>query len=307
MHLPPEEHGWTDRQMSQDMECIVAVITIALLLSLLLCCCCHCCHIVAVIVMLLLLSSLHHCSHHRRCCVVAVVIITSSLWSSLCHSRCHCCVVVIVVLLLLLLSHCHRVMSYHCHVVSHYCCVMLHCCHIIATSCHVVAVLCCVIVVSLLCCCSCCMVNTGVLDQGWVQVGHIALPGMLQPLLVSTGDEEQVECTCFLENTDRRTDASYCHCCHYHCVHLTHGGGGPRASAGGPSSVAWDATAVVVHRGGGPRGAMDRSRHQKDLGALTVCRYRSRYGNRNIQSRAQSNLCKLSPRRPTHQAFQWRS
>ena len=38
------------------------------------------------------------------------------------------------------------------------------------------------------------------------------------------------------------------------------------ADAGGPSSVTWDATAVIVCRGGGPRGAMDRSRCQKDLG-----------------------------------------
>jgi len=75
---------------------------------------------------------------------------------------------------------------------------------------------------------------------------------MLQPLLVSAGDEEQVEHTCFLENTDgqmdRWTDASCCHCCHCHHVHLMHGGGGLRASAGGLSSIAWDAVAVIVHR-----------------------------------------------------------
>src|SRR6267142_3954731 len=123
---------------------------------------------------------------------------------------------------------------------------------------------------------------------------------MLQPLLVSTGDEEQVERTCFLENMDRQTDASRCCCCCCHCIHLAHRGGGPRANAGRPSSVAWDTVAVIVCRGSGPRGAMDRSRHQKDLGALTVCRCRSWYGNRNIQSRVQSNLCKLSPQRPTH-------
>ena len=39
-------------------------------------------------------------------------------------------------------------------------------------------------------------------------MGHIALPGMLQPLLVSAGDEEQVECTYLLENTDGQTDKS---------------------------------------------------------------------------------------------------
>jgi len=50
------------------------------------------------------------------------------------------------------------------------------------------------------------MVNTGVLDQGQVQAGHIASPGTLQPLLVSAGDEEQVECTCFLENMDEWMD-----------------------------------------------------------------------------------------------------
>jgi len=48
-------------------------------------------------------------------------------------------------------------------------------------------------------------VNTGVLDQGQVQAGHIASPGMLQPLLVSVDDEEQVECTYLLENTDIQT------------------------------------------------------------------------------------------------------
>src|SRR6267142_1869217 len=83
----------------------------------------------------------------------------------------------------------------HCHcVVLHHCCVVLcHCC--------VVAVL-----LLLLHCCSHCMVNTGVLDRGQVQVGHIVSPGMLQPLLVSAGDEEQVECTYLLENTDGRMD-----------------------------------------------------------------------------------------------------
>jgi len=186
-------------------------------------------------------------------------------------------------------------MSCHCCVMSHRHCVVSCHCHVIAT------------LLLLSCCCSHCMVNTGVLDRGQVQAGHIVPPGMLQPLLVSTGDEEQVEHTCFLENTDRWTDTSCCHCCHCHRVHLVHGGGGLRASAGGPSSIAWDAAAVVVCRGGGPRGAMDRSRCQKDLGALTICRCRSWYGNRNIQSRAQSSLCKLSPQRPTHQAFQWRS
>jgi len=112
------------------------------------------------------------------------------------------------------------------------------------------------------------MVNMGVLDQGWVQVGHIALPGTLQPLLMSAGDEEQVECTCFLENMDGQTDALHCccHCCH--CVHLIHRGGELRASAGRPSSVTWDTMAIVVCRGGGPRGAMDRSRHQKGTHCL---------------------------------------
>jgi len=108
------------------------------------------------------------------------------------------------------------------------------------------------------------MVNMGVLDQGQVQAGHIVSPRMLQPLFVSIGDEEQVEHTCFLENTDRQTDrqtdASCCCCCCCHRIHLVHGGGGPRASAGGPSSITWDAVAIVVHRGGGLRGAMDRSR-----------------------------------------------
>jgi len=52
-----------------------------------------------------------------------------------------------------------------------------------------------------------------------------------------------------------------------------HGGAGPRASAGGSSSIAQDAVAIVVCRGAGPRGPMDRSGHQKDLaqGALTFC------------------------------------
>jgi len=139
------------------------------------------------------------------------------------------------------------------------------------------------------------MVNMGVLDRGQVQVGHIALPGMLQPLLVSIGDEEQVECTCFLENTDGQTDTSHCYCHHCHCVHLVHGGGGPRVSAGGPSSIAWDAAAIVVRRGGGPRGAMDRSRCRKDLGHSLSVDGQYPIGNRNVQSRAQSNLCKLSP------------
>jgi len=48
----------------------------------------------------------------------------------------------------------------------------------------------------------------GLLDRGWVQAGHIASPGMLQPLLVSAGDEEQVKRTYLLENTDRQTDKS---------------------------------------------------------------------------------------------------
>src|SRR6266850_3537985 len=133
--------------------------------------------------------------------------------------------------------------------------VMLHrCCCVMLCHLRVVATL-----LLLSCCCSHCMVNMGVLDRGWVQVGHIALPGMLQPLLVSAGDEEQVECTCFLENTDRqtdgKTDTSCCHCHRCHHIHLAHRGGGLRASAGGPSSITWDAVAIVVCRGGGPRGA----------------------------------------------------
>ena len=126
-------------------------------------------------------------------------------------------------------------------------------------------------------------------------MGHIVSPGMLQPLLVSVGDEEQMECTWFLENTDGQTDALHCHCRCCYCVHLVHKGGGLRASAGRPSSVAWDATTIIVHRGGGPRGAMDRSRCQKDLRHSLSIDGRYPIGNRNVQSRAQSNLCKLSP------------
>ena len=70
---------------------------------------------------------------------------------------------------------------------------------------------------------------------------------------------------------------SHCHCCHHHChiiaaIVITfiasfgaHGGAGPRASAGGSSSIAQDAVAIVVRRGAGLRGPMDRSGHQKDL------------------------------------------
>src|SRR6267142_6637269 len=183
-------------------------------------------------------------------------------------------------------------------------------CRIITTSCHIITSSCHVIVSSSSCCCcchSCRMVNTGVLDQGQVQAGHIVLPGMLQPLLVSVGDEEQVEHTCFLKNMDRQTDTSHCHCRCCHRIHLAHEGGGLRASAGGPSSIAWDTAIVIVCRGGGPRGAMDRSRHRKDLGHSLSIDGRYPIGNRNVQSRAQSNLCKLSPQRPTHRARQWQS
>ena len=67
--------------------------------------------------------------------------------------------------------------------------------------------------------------------------------------------------------------------CHHHChCHIVaavvvmfimsfgaHGGAELRASASGLSSVAWDAVAIVVRRGAGPRGPMDRSGCQKDL------------------------------------------
>jgi len=84
MHLPPGEHGWTDRQTSQDMESIVAVIVVTLFQSS----SCHGCHhhclvTVVVIVVIVIASWLslslslslsllyHHCSHH---CVMAVVV-----------------------------------------------------------------------------------------------------------------------------------------------------------------------------------------------------------------------------------------
>src|SRR6267142_1078329 len=67
--------------------------------------------------------------------------------------------------------------------------------------------------------------------------------------------------------------------CHHHChCHIittiviafitsfgVHRGAGPRASAGGLSSMARDTVAIVVCRGTGPRGPMDRSGCQKDL------------------------------------------
>ena len=82
MHLPPEEHGWTDRQMSQDMESIIAVVVITLSQS----------------------SSCHGCCHH---CVIAVIIIIVIVVvaSSLCHVMSCCRVVVVALLFLLQLSH----------------------------------------------------------------------------------------------------------------------------------------------------------------------------------------------------------
>ena len=82
--------------------------------------------------------------------------------------------------------------------------------------------------------CHCCchvhltlLVHMGMLDWGQVQAGHLASPVMLQPSLVSAGDEEQVECTYLLENTDGQTDRqvrtwkasllSLSSHCHSHC------------------------------------------------------------------------------------------
>src|SRR6266850_2012464 len=67
--------------------------------------------------------------------------------------------------------------------------------------------------------------------------------------------------------------------CHHHChCHIVaaivvtfimsfgvHEGAGPRAGADGLSSIAWDAVAIVMHRGAGLRGPMDRSGCRKDL------------------------------------------
>jgi len=212
-------------------------------------CCCCCCRIVVIVV--LSLSSLSHCHCHCR-----VVTVSSLSSSSLLHCHCHCHIVAVSSLSL-----------HHCHVVSccHYCRInivvavslslsLCHCCH------HCVIVV--IVAVSLslsLCRYRCCViavsspshhchvvschhrrhrrvVHTGVLDQGRVQAGHIASPGMLQPWLVSTGNEGQVECTYLLENTDGQTDKSghgknlnlrhrrhfsccccCCCCCHHHC------------------------------------------------------------------------------------------
>ena len=137
-------------------------------LSSLLHCHCHCCCVITVIIVVLLLSSL------------------SLLLSSCCHHCCCCCHVVVIVMLLLL----------------------LHCC-----CCHVVVIVALLLLSHCCCCCCCCchvhlalLVHTGMLDQGRVRAGHLVSPGMPQLLLVSTGDEEQVECTYLLENTDGQTD-----------------------------------------------------------------------------------------------------
>jgi len=56
-----------------------------------------------------------------------------------------------------------------------------------------------------------------------------------------------------------------------------HRGTVPRASAGGSSSIIQATVAIVVHSGAGPKGAMDSSGCQKDLGrgqALTFYGYR---------------------------------
>src|SRR6267142_632937 len=146
--------------------CCCCVVVVVLLQ----CCCC------SVVVVVSLLSWCHHCrvvvvSLSLRRCHHHIVVVASSP----CHCRCHCVIVIVAVSLSLSLCRCH--------------------CHVVAVSLpshhhHVVS------------CCHRRMVHTGVLNRGQV---HIASPGTLQPWLVSTGDEGQVECTYLLENTDRRT------------------------------------------------------------------------------------------------------
>src|SRR6266850_975032 len=128
---------------------------------------CRCHRVVAV-------SSLLHC---RGVVVVLLLLCCCSVVVAVLLSWCRCCRGVIIVAVSLSLSLCRC----HCHVVA----VSLPSHHH-----HVVS------------CCHRRMVHTGVLNRGQV---HIASPGTLQPWLVSTGDEGQVECTYFLENTDGRT------------------------------------------------------------------------------------------------------
>src|SRR6267142_1349381 len=112
MHLPPGEHGWTDRQTSQDMESIVAVIVVTLFQS----------------------SSCHGCHHHCLVTVVVIVVIVVASWLSLslCHC-CHChCVVVVVIIMSSSLSH-HRRVVLHCHHI-------MSCCHIVMSRCRVVVI-----------------------------------------------------------------------------------------------------------------------------------------------------------------------
>src|SRR6266850_1881083 len=182
------------------------------------------------------LLSLSHCHSVVSCCRSVIVVIALSrccvMLSLHCHGVVSCCHHIVavschviavcccccIIAMSSLLSHCRHVIIIvtsslchcHCHVImltlsSHCCCCRCCCCHIVVVVTLLLLSCCC-------CCCCCChvhltlLVHMGMLDQGRVQVGHLALPVMPQPSLVSAGNEEQVECTYLLENMDGQTD-----------------------------------------------------------------------------------------------------
>src|SRR6266850_823463 len=90
----------------------------------------------------------------------------------------HCCVIIIASLVCHVVSHCHCIVTMSCHVVTvslsslHCRCVVSHHRHVFVVSSSLLH--CCIVVIValllLLHCCSHCVVNMGLLDQGWVQV-----------------------------------------------------------------------------------------------------------------------------------------
>src|SRR6266850_3753347 len=136
--------------------------------------------------------------------------------------------------------------------------LLCRCCHCIVATIVVVLLCCCIVAVValllLLHCCRCCIV---------------AVVALLLLLLSHC-------CHCHCCIIAVIVVVLLC-CCHCHCHIIAaivvafimsfgaHEGAGPRASAGGLSSVAWDAVAIVVCRGTGPRGPMDRLGCRKDL------------------------------------------